>query len=1144
MADILLSALVNTVVGNLNSSVLKEIESAWGLRSELDNLRSTLSTIDAVLQDAEEKQWNDKPVRNWLGKLKDVAYDADDVLDEFATEALIRKVEREKRALSKVRRFFTLPNRLIFRMKMAHNLKNVRDKLEAISKEKSSLHLREGVINMELNNSERRQTFSLVNESEIYGRGEEKEKMIQALLTNESDNLAIYAVWGMGGLGKTTLAQLVYNDLRVEKHFEMRIWVCVSDDFQITRLIKAIIESIDGRASDLSELDPLQKSLQEKLRGRKFLVVLDDVWNEDEVKWDGLKSVLWCGAKGSKVIVTTRIEKIALKMATLPIYHIGGLSEDDSWSLFKGRAFGKERAEKKLELESIGKEIVKKCGGVPLAIKALGSLMCLKGKKNEWLSVKESQIWDLPAGENSILPALRLSYHHLGPHMRQCFAYCCLFPKDAKLERDNLIQLWMALDFIPSRRPLELYDVGLDIFNELVWRSFFQDVEEESLGYITCKMHDLMHDLAQSIMELECLSVEPGKEVKVPDRIRHMSFPMYFFQNTSWNEDVRKVRSLRTCIGASSSSKKHLLFVSKQKSLRVWQFLNQTRTKMPFSSIKHVRYLNLSGSYFSVLSESITRLLNLQTLKLDDCVCLKKLPNGMKHMKKLTYLGLTNCSGLTRMSEGMGQLTCLQSLSCFIVGKDDGYQISELKGLNLRGKLCIKDLDNVRNLEQAKNADLIGKQNLHSLSLVWQSNNMSHVSEHVEDVLDGLQPHLNLKVLCISNYRGSKFPTWIQDLLLQDLVEISLDYCGRCELLPPLGKLRFLKVLAITGMGGVKYLGNEFHGDSAISFPSLTTFRLTSMCDLEDWTTVDGRESYPRLSKLRISWCPKLVELPIIPSITSLHIEGSNAMLIRSVRDLTSLSSLVIEDINELSVLPDGLLQNHKTLKLLHISRLPNLKELTNQLDNLSALKDFHLIHCDKLESLPDGLQNLHSLQELYICSCDNLLSFPMNGLRGLSSLRMLQIFSHRKLSSLSEGIQYLTALEDLIIVACSELTSLPEGIQHLTALRSLQILYCDKLTSLPEGIRHLTALRSLQILSCNSLSSLPKQIGSLRSLSFLDIEGCSNLMSIPDELQNLTALKRLDIRRCPYLERRCKKDSGEDWHKITHIPDINIYSE
>ena len=547
----------------------------------------------------------------------------------------------------------------------------------------------------------------------------------------------------------------------------------------------------------------------------------------------------------------------------------------------------------------------------------------------------------------------------------------------------------MALDFIPSRRPLELYDVGLDIFNELVWRSFFQDVKEESPGYITCKMHDLMHDLAQSIMELECLSVEPGKEVKVPERICHMSF----LSDTSWNEDIRKVQSLRSCIGAffrtyHPSHKEHLLFVSKQKSLRVLQFYYDFHdAHRSLSYLKHLRYLKLSYSLFSILSESITCLLNLQTLKLDYCVRLIKLPNGMKHMKKLTYLGLTNCGRLTCMSEGMEQLTCLQSLSCFIVGKDDGYQISELKGLNLRGELCIKDLDNVRNFKEAKNADLIGKQNLHSLSLVWQSNNTSHVSEHVEDVLDGLQPHSNLKVLRISKYRGSKFSTWIQDLLLQDLVEISLDYCGRCELLPPLGKLRFLKVLAITGMGGVKYLGNEFHGDSEISFPLLTTFSLEQMFNLEDWRTVDGRESYPRLSTLRIFRCPKLVELPIFPSISSLHIEESNAMLIRSVRDLTSLSSLVIKGINKLSVLPDGLLQNHKMLKVLHISRLPKLKELTNQLDNLCALKVFYLEDCDKLESLPDGLQNLHSLQELYIESYNNLLSFPMNGLRGLSSI-------------------------------------------------------------------------------------------------------------------------------------------------------------
>ncbi|GMY05388.1 putative disease resistance protein RGA1 [Fagus crenata] len=511
-------------------------------------------------------------------------------------------------------------------------------------------------------------------------------------------------------------------------------------------------------------------------------------------------------------------------------------------------------------------------------------------------------------------------------------------------------------------------------------------------------------------MELECLRVEPSKEVKVPERICHMSLPSKLL-DTSWDEDVRKVRSLRSCIGASfatftyASSKEHRLFILKQKSLRVWQFQFYGRlddTQRSLSYLKHLRYLNLSKSLFIVLPKSITRLLNLQTLKLDDCPYLKELPNGMKHMKNLMYLGLTNCGNLTRMSEGMGQLTCLQSLSCFIVGKDDGYQINELKELNLRGKLCIKDLDNVTDLEEAKNVNLIGKQNLHSLSLVWQSNNMSHVSELAEDVLDGLRPHSNLKVL-----------------------------------------------------------------------------RIKRMPDLEVWRTVDGRESYSHLSTLRIICCPKLVELPIIPSITSLHIERCNAMSFRSVMDLTLLSSLVIKGMDELSVLPDGLLQNHKMLKFLHISTLPNLKALTNQLDNLSALKDFHLEFCNKLESLPEGLQNLHSLQELYIESCYNLLSFPMNGLRGLSSLRRLRIFSCYKISSLSEGIKYLTALEDLQIRACWELSSLPEGIQHLTSLRSLQITL----------IHHSVMSRAAMYLS----SSIPSYFGQPAKRSYQEIQGIAN---------------------------------------------------
>nr|XP_023929745.1 putative disease resistance protein RGA4 [Quercus suber] len=503
----------------------------------------------------------------------------------------------------------------------------------------------------------------------------------------------------------------------------------------------------------------------------------------------------------------------------------------------------------------------------------------------------------------------------------------------------------MANGFIPFKEPSEFYDFGVDIFNELVWRSFFQDVKEEYPGHITCKMHDLMHDLAQSIMRHECIAVESSKDVKVDN----------------------------------------------------------------------------------------------------------------------------------------------------------------------------KELDNVKNSE-AKSANLIGKQNLHSLSLVWRSDNKSHVPDHVEDVFDGLQPHSNLKKLSINKYHGSKIPTWIQDSGLCELVEISLSCWERCEHLPPLGKLPNLKVLEITGWHAVKYIGNEFHGDDAILFPSLKKFRLHKMCDLEEWRTTNGRENFPCLSTLEITECPKLVGIPIIPSITDLTMRRNNAMLISSVMNLTSLSSLVIESMDdELTVLPDGLLQNHKMLKMLKISKMPNLKSLTNQLDNLSALNEFRLEYCDKIESLPEGLQNLHSLQTLYIWGCNNLLSLPRNGLQGLSLLQRLSISSCNQFCSLSEGIQYLVALEDLDIDSCRKLISLPEGIQHLTALRCLRISNCE------------------------DLSSLSKQIGCLTSLSILEIWVCPNLMSIPDELQNLTALKTLIIGKCPHLEKRCKKDSGEDWHKISHIPVVRI---
>ncbi|XP_077251628.1 disease resistance protein RGA2-like [Tasmannia lanceolata] len=204
----------------------------------------------------------------------------------------------------------------------------------------------------------------------------------------------------MRGIGKTTLAQLLFNTHSVEDHFDPRMWVCVSDNFDVKRISRQIIESAtkEESISNSASMDLVQSRLQSLLNGKRYLLVLDDVWSEDDEKWDELKTLLSGGAKGSKILVTTRSEKVAWIMGTLPPLKLKGLSEDHCWMLFRERAFRVSGADENPNLVAYRKEIAKKCRGVPLAAKTLGSLMCFKRSEGEWLSIMESDTWNSPYG--------------------------------------------------------------------------------------------------------------------------------------------------------------------------------------------------------------------------------------------------------------------------------------------------------------------------------------------------------------------------------------------------------------------------------------------------------------------------------------------------------------------------------------------------------------------------------------------------------------------------------------------------------------------------------------------------------------------------------------------------------------------------
>nr|TKR85215.1 hypothetical protein D5086_0000249730 [Populus alba] len=780
MTEAVTSALVSTILGNLNTLVHEELGLVFGIQTEFEKLKRTFMKVQAVLKDAEEKQWKDEAIRIWLTDLKDAAYDADDVLDEFAIEAQRR---RQRGGLkNQVRSLFSLhQNPLVFRLKMAHKVKNVSEKLDAIANEKNKFRLTEGVGENEADSFDWRITSSLVNESEIYGRDKEKEELISLLLAN-SDDLSVCA---------------------------------------------------------------------------------------DLVKVQSLRSLI---------------------------------------------------------------------------------------------TIQES-----------------------------------LFPS-----------------------------------------------------------------------------------------------------------------------GISGA----LLFkVSSQKKLRTLNLSCFTFEKLPepIGNLQHLRYLDVSNSLIQKLPESISSLQNLQTLNLSNCSRLYMLPKRMKDMKSLMYLDLTGCDALQCMPSGMGQLTCLRKLGMFIVGKEAGHHIGELQRLNyIGGELSIKDLGNVQGFTDAQNAYLTRKTNLQSLSLSWREDNNSKISEaNSEDVLCALEPHSNMKKLEISGYQGSKFPYWMMELRLPNLVEISLESCMNCEHLPPFGKLQFLKSLQLQKMDAVKCIGSELYGDGENPFPSLQRLTFGEMMNLEEWetNTKGGSEILTCLHELQIRNCPKLVELPVIPSVKELTIEDCSVTLLRSVVNFTSITSLQIERFDELTVLPDGLLQNHTCLQSLLFGGMRSLRSLSNQLNNLSSLKSLRFMFCDKLESLPEGVQNLNSLEALFIGGVPKITTLP-----GLPS-----------------------SLDSLFILECQELTSISEGLQHLTALNDFHIAGCPKLNSLPESIQHLTSLRYLAIFSCDGLSSLPNQIRHVTSLSRLRIGYCSNLMSLPEGIRNLEMLRELEIAGCPNLERRCKREKGKDWPNIAHIPTIII---
>ncbi|RHN56515.1 putative P-loop containing nucleoside triphosphate hydrolase, leucine-rich repeat domain, L [Medicago truncatula] len=986
MAD----ALLGVVLQNLKSLVQNELATISGIKSKAQKLSTTLDLVNAVLEDAEQKQVINRSIKVWLQQLKDAVYVLDDILDECSIESA-RLI-----ASSSFK-----PKNIIFCREIGKRLKEITRRLDDIAESKNKFHLGENGTFRErsIEVAEWRQTSSIIAEPKVFGREDDKEKIIEFLLTQarDSDFLSVYPIVGLGGVGKTTLVQLVYNDARVSSNFNTKIWVCVSETFSVKRILCSIIESITREKYDGFNLDVIQRKVQELLQGKIYLLILDDVWNKNQQlefglsqeKWNILKSVLSCGSKGSSILVSTRDEVVATIMGTCHAHPLYVLSDNECWLLFKQYAFGQNR-EERAELVEIGKEIVKKCDGLPLAAQALGGLMSSRNEEKEWLEIKESELWALPH-ENYILPALRLSYFHLTPTLKRCFAFCAMFPKDTEFVREELIHLWMANEFILSRENMEVEDVGSMVWNELCQKSFFQDIKmDNGSGDISFKMHDLVHDLAQSVMGQECMYLENSNMTTLSKSTHHISF--HYDDVLSFDEGAfRKVESLRTLFQLNHYTKTKHDYSPTNRSLRV---LCTSFIQVPsLGSLIHLRYLELRSLEIKMLPDSIYNLQKLEILKIKDCQKLSCLPKGLACLQNLRHLVIKDCHSLFHMFPYIGKLTCLRTLSVYIVSLEKGNSLAELHDLNLGGKLSIKGLNDVCSLSEAQAANLMGKKDLQELCFSWTSNDGFTKTPTIsfEQLFEVLQPHSNLKRLIICHYNRLFLPSWIS--ILSNLVALVLWNCEKCVRLPSFGKLQSLKKLALHNMNDLKYLDDDEESQDGIVariFPSLEVLILEILPNLEGLLKVERGEMFPCLSRLTISFCPKL-GLPCLVSLKNLDVLGCNNELLRSISSFCGLNSLTLAGGKRITSFPDGMFKNLTCLQALDVNDFPKVKELPNEPFSL-VMEHLIISSCDELESLPKEIwEGLQSLRTLDICRCKELRCLP-EGIRHLTSLELLTI--------------------------------------------------------------------------------------------------------------------------------------------------------
>ncbi|KAF7005819.1 hypothetical protein CFC21_020918 [Triticum aestivum] len=641
-------------------------------------------------------------------------------------------------------------------------------------------------------------------------------------------------------------------------------------------------------------------------------------------------------------------------------------------------------------------------------------------------------------------------------------------------------------------------DIAREYFDQLLSRSFFQKIK---LGHKTYYLvHGLLHELAKSAVEEDCFRIDDGMSCDIPSTVRHLSVTMNSLPGLTNFSGLEKLRTLliQPSLPFSSSCFQEDLkgILAKSKHLHVLDLSCYNSKELPNCTVEllHLRYLSIHGS-IQRLPESIGRLWHLQTLRFTGECSLEKLPASIIMLVNLRHLIVETkyTAGLV----GIGRLANLQGSLELHIEKREGHKLEELRNINgLCGLLKIKGLENVSSYEEACKAKLNKKTHLNSLNLEWSFASRNNPPPADAEVLEGLKPHQDIKVLHIRRYCGTKAPSWLQSL--QQVRSLHLINCRSLGVLPPLGNLGSLRDLHMKELCGVGRIGHEFYGNGDVAFPSLCILEFDDFPKLCEWAGTEDKISFPYLERLILVDCPELVGIPPFSATTrEVTIEHTCFMPYMRLAPFSSSSEKLQLDVCTTSGHFNGLL--HK--------------------QHLKAVVSLNIIGSEQVIATEE-IGSLVSLQRLQFCRCDFTDYNFSRFLQALPCLSLLEIIDLPNLTSLPEletfGVS--TMLTELSVRNCQLLQSL-SSLQIFDSLKYLVIERCPKVTatSFPLNFRGLSSLKVLKISHFSELQSLP-------------------VCGLPSSLETL------HITRChPELSKQSRNMKGHYVEKLAIVPSVSI---